>query len=473
MHQPAAAPVTVSRAALDRIPGPRGTALVGALRDLVRRPNDFLLELALRYGGVVCVPFPLETFILVSDADVIQHIFHQNHANYTKQTGRFRSLAEIMGYGLFTSDGDIWRRQRQRVQPAFHQDRLAAFERVVNVEVAAAIDEWRGLAANRTPVVLNHDMLRLSLLIIVKAMFGADIRGVLEPALEAFSRSHQFINPVSFVNLVDPPRRFKRIAPGFRAFERSLAVLHRVIQQIVDQRMREGSDKGDLLSMLIASRDEEAGEAMKAPEVRDEVMTMFMAGHETVALGLTWTFYLLSTHPTIRAGLQEEVDRVLGGRPPALQDLPRLNLTRMVIDEAMRLYPPGWAVDRRAERNDVLGGYEIPAGATVGISMYVVHRLPRYWTNPQGFDPWRFSPERSAGRPQYAYFPFGGGPRRCIGMRFALVQMQLMVAHLMHHFELDLLPGPPIAPKARLNFSPSRDIVVTVRPRVRPAVPSA
>jgi cytochrome P450 len=192
-------------------------------------------------------------------------------------------------------------------------------------------------------------------------------------------------------------------------------------------------------------------------------MTMFMAGHETVALGLVWSFYLLSTHPTVRRELQAEVGSVLQGRPPTLADLPRLNLTRMVIDEAMRLYPPGWGVDRRATNSDVLAGYAIPAGATIAISIYVVHRLPRYWTNPQGFDPWRFSPERSAGRPQYAYFPFGGGPRRCVGMRFALVQMQLMLAAIVQRFELDLQPGPPIAPRARLNFSPSRDIVVKLR----------
>ena len=466
MQQPAAPPVTFSRADLDRIPGPRGIELISALRNLVKRPQDFLLEMALKYGGIVCLPFPLETVILVSDADAIAHIFHHNHANYTKQTARFRAVAEIMGHGLFTTDGAVWRRQRQRVQPAFHQDRLAAFERVVRTEVDRAVEEWRRLAAERTPLVLNRDLLRLSMLIIVKAMFGADIRGVIEPALDAFDRSHRFINPVSFVNLLDPPRTVKRlIAPGFRTFERSLRLLHGVIQGIVDQRMRAGVDNGDLLSMLIASRDEEAGKAMNAPEVRDEVMTMFMAGHETVALGLTWSFYLLSTHPTIRRELQHEIDEVLGGRPPALEDLPKLNLTRMVIDESMRLYPPGWGVDRRAERSDVLGGYTIPAGATVGISMYVVHRLPRYWTNPQGFDPWRFSPERSAGRPPYAYFPFGGGPRRCIGMRFALIQMQLMLAHLMQHFELDLLPGPPIVPKARLNFSPLRDVIVTPRTR--------
>ena len=450
---------------LRKIPGPRGKELVGALRGLVNRPHEFLLELALRYGGVVCMPFPLETVIVVSDTDAIQHIFHQNHANYTKQTARFRSLAEIMGYGLFTTDGDVWRRQRQRVQPAFHHDRLAHFERVTAGEMAETAARWRQLAAAGAPVALNRELLRLSLPIIVKAMFGADIRGVVDPAVRAFQQAHTFINPTSLVNLIDPPRAMKRLAPGFRTFERSLTLLHGVIQQIVDERQRSGHDSGDLLSMLIAGRDEELGQSMTASEVRDEIMTMFMAGHETVALGLTWSLYLLSIHPTIRRQLQDEVATVLAGRDPTFADLPRLNLTRMVIDEAMRLYPPGWAIDRRSLGSDVLAGYTIPAGATIAISMYVVHRLPRYWSNPEGFDPWRFSPERSAGRPQYAYFPFGGGPRRCIGMRFALAQMQFLLAAIIQGFDVDLVPGPAIPPQARLNFSPSRDVMVMLTTR--------
>ena len=448
------------------IPGPRGKALVSATKALVQRPHDFLLELALQYGGIVCMPFPLETVIIVTDADAIQHIFHKNHANYSKQTARFRSLAEIMGYGLFTTDGDVWRRQRQRVQPAFHHDRLAHFEEVAMAETVETLASWRQLAATGAPIALNRELLRLTLLIIVKAMFGANIRGVLEPAVEAFEQAHTFINPVSLVNLLDPPRSVKRwVAPGFRGFEEALGVLHGVIQRIVDERQREGVDRGDLLSMLIAGRDEEAGDAMTAPQVQDEIMTMFMAGHETVALGLTWSVYLLSTHPTIRRQLQDELSTVLGGRDPQFADLADLHLTRMVIDEAMRLYPPGWAIDRLALGSDVLGGYTIPAGATVGIPMYAVHRLPRYWPNPEGFDPWRFTPERSAGRPQYAYFPFGGGPRRCIGMRFALVQMQLLLAAIVQQFDLDLVPGPPIKPRARLNFSPSRNVMMTLHPR--------
>ena len=394
----------------------------------------------------------------------------ENPHNYLKQTARFRALAEIMGEGLFTTDGDVWRRQRQRAQPAFHQDRLAHFERVVASETDKMLLQWRDRAANGRPFALNQELLSMSLLTIVKAMFGTDIGAVAQPAVAAFAQSHVFINPVSLVNLLDPPRAIRRIlAPGFAAFERSLRLLHGVIDQIIRERTREPIDTGDLLSMLIAGKDDESGNAMTERQVRDEVMTMFMAGHETVAIALTWTLYLLSHHPTTRRELTDEIDHLLAGRTPTIEDLPRLPFTRMVLEESMRLYPPGWGIDRLLAQNDMLGGYKIPAGTTIGISMYVVHRLPAYWTNPEGFDPHRFSPEASAGRPQYAYFPFGGGARRCIGMRFAMVQMQLVLAMIVQQFDVDLVPGPPVPPRPRLNFAPSRDVLVNLRLRTAAA----
>ena len=457
------------RATVD-IPGPRGLELVTALRALSRAAHEFLLDLALRYGPVVCMPFPGETVVLVSDPDAIQYIFHHNYSNYSKQTDRWQSFAQIIGKeGLFTTDGDAWRRQRQRVQPAFHQERLAHFERVVAAETSDMLGRWRQLAADDTPVALNREMLRLSLLTIVKAMFGTDIRGIVDPALKAFAQAHIFINPTSLVNLLHPPLPIRRIlAPGFRGFEEALRLLDGVIRRLVSERLKAGVDTGDLLSMLLASRDEEAGDAMSENQVRDEVMTMFMAGHETVAIALTWTCYLLSRYPATRRELQAELATALSGRGPTLADLPNLPLTRMVLEESMRLYPPAWGIDRRAEHSDVVGGYEIPAGAAIAISPYVVHHLPAYWNNPEGFDPSRFAPANSAGRPQYAYFPFGGGPRRCIGMRFAMAQMQLVLAAVLQQFELDLLPGPPISPRPILNFSPSRDVMMHLRLRPEP-----
>jgi cytochrome P450 len=449
------------------IPGPRGLELVAALRALSRAPHEFLLQLAMRYGPVVCMPFPRDTVIVVSDPHAIQYIFHNNYANYSKQTRRWQSFAQVIGKeGLFTTDGDAWRRQRQRVQPAFHQDRLAHFERVVASETHGMLGCWRRLAADGTPVAVNREMLRLSLLTIVKAMFGADIRAIVDPALKAFAQAHVFINPVSLVNLIQPPLPIRRIlAPGFRGFEEAIRLLDDVIRRIVAERRTQGMDTGDLLSMLLASRDEEAGDAMSESQVRDEVMTMFMAGHETVAIALTWTCYLLSRYPAARRELQAELATVLSGRVPTLDDIPRLPFTRMVLEESMRLYPPAWGLDRHAEHEDVVGGYEIPAGASMAISSYVVHRLPAYWRNPEGFDPSRFAPANSAGRPQYAYFPFGGGPRRCIGMRFAMAQMQLVLAMVLQQFELDLVPGPPIPPRPIVNFSPSRDVMMHLRLR--------
>jgi cytochrome P450 len=254
------------------------------------------------------------------------------------------------------------------------------------------------------------------------------------------------------------------IAPGFGEFERAFGLLDRLVEQIVSERLANPVDTGDLVSALMLNRDEDAGHTMNANQVRDEILTAFQAGHEPMAIGLTWACYLLSKYPATRVELQQEARRVLGGRIPSMEDLPKLTLNRMVIEETMRLLPPAWGIDRKAAQADELGGYAIPAGTIVGISSYVVHHLPAYWKNPEGFDPLRFTPENSAGRPTYAYLPFGGGPRRCIGFRFAMMQMQVILAALIQQVDLDLVPGPPVTPVPRLNLIPSRDFMMTVQP---------
>jgi cytochrome P450 len=212
---------------------------------------------------------------------------------------------------------------------------------------------------------------------------------------------------------------------------------------------------------------------MNARQVRDEVMTMFMAGHETTSIAVTWALYLLSVHPEVGRAVREEVRHAVGDRMPTGADLPHLNLTRMVVDEAMRLYPPAWGIDRRVAEPDVLGGYNIEAGATVAICIYAMHHHPKYWTDPEVFDPYRFSPERSAGRPTYAYLPFGGGPRRCVGLKIAQMQTQLMLASIVQQFELELEPGPPVTPRPVLNLPPARSVLMRARPAAPIGEPSA
>jgi cytochrome P450 len=240
-----------------------------------------------------------------------------------------------------------------------------------------------------------------------------------------------------------------------------------VVLQSIAERRRDGADRGDLLSMLLATRDEETGEGMTDRQLRDEVMTLMLAGHETTAMTLSWTLYLLSLHPAARRALQDEVDRVLAGRPPGTDDLPQLPYTRAVIEEAMRLYPPAWAVTRSVTAADEVDGFLIPAGSMTMLSPYATHRDPSLWQNPEGFDPDRFHATQDVDlpRPRYAYFPFGGGPHLCIGAGFAMMEAQILLATLVQRLRLDLVPGLPIELEPLVTLRPRHGIPMTVHPR--------
>ncbi len=462
--QAAVSPALEPRSAWREAPGPRGKELYGTLLHLKNRPVETLLDLALRYGPVVSMPFFRDPVVLVSSPEAIQYLLHQNYRNYQKTTERWKVFRELIGNGLLASDGDLWRRQRQRIQPAFHQERLALFESLLHAATTDVIGEWRRSARENKPIGLFREFLRLSLRIITEAMFGRDVREFEETALRAFAAAHVYINPMSLINLLELPVAVRRLLlPRFRQFETAFRQLDQIVNRMIAERRASGEDTGDFLSMLLKGRDEEQGETMNEAQVRDEVMGSFMAGHETTAVGLTWAFYLLSKNPVARRQLQAELSSVLGGRFPKMQDLPSLRFNRMVIDESMRIYPPAWGFDRKSLADDELGGYRIPAGSTVAICTYVMHHHPAYWENPEGFDPMRFSEERSAGRPEYSYLPFGGGPRRCIGNRFAMIQMQLILAAVTQNFELDLVPGAPIDVHPTVNLQPDRNFLMVVK----------
>lgn len=466
--QAAVSPALKPGAAWREAPGPRGKELYGALLQLKNRPVETLLDVALHYGPVVSMPFFRDPVVLVSSTEAIQYLLHQNYRNYQKTTERWKVFRELIGNGLLASDGDLWRRQRQRIQPAFHQERLALFENLLHGATTDVISEWRKAARENRPIAVFGELLRLSLRIITKAMFGRDVREFEETAIRAFAAAHVYINPMSLINLLELPVAVRRLfLPGFRKFETAFRQLDQIVNQIIAERRASGEDTGDFLSMLLVGRDEEHGERMDEAQLRDEVMGAFLAGHETTAIGLTWAFYLLSKNSVVRRQLQAEVSSVLGGRFPNMQDLPSLKYNRMVIEESMRLYPPAWGFDRKSIVDDELGGYRIPAGSTVAICTYVMHHHPAYWENPEGFDPLRFSEERSAGRPEYAYLPFGGGPRRCIGNRFAMIEMQLILAAVTQNFELNLVPGAPVNLRPMINLQPDRNFLMTVKDLAR------
>lgn len=464
---------TTSRART--IPGPAGLEKWRLVPRLVSRPHECLASLARQYGGLVLIAFPTEQSVLVSNAEYLEHVFHANNRNYDKQTPRWATLRQLWGDGLLTADGDHWRRQRQRIQPAFHQACLQNFAAIAVEESQRMARAWAASAAAGAPRDVYPDMLQVAVRTVTRAMFGADLDAQTDLVIRAVGDTHDYINPVSLANMFHLPIAVRRLTvPGFRRFHDALRTIHHVFDEIIRRRAAAATPRADLLGMMMAAADEETSQVMSLDELHDEMITMLMAGHETTGIATAWSWYWLSQRPDVQRELQAEVDRVLGGRPATFEDLPQLHYTKMVFQEAMRLNPPIWGIERRAREEDLIDGYRIPRGATVITSPYVMHRHPDYWDEPEEFKPLRFLPEEEKKRPQYAYFPFGGGPRRCVGFRVGLLEGQLMLATFAQSFTVRLTPGHPVEPNPRVNMPPRYGLPMILEPRTAAAaVPAA
>ncbi len=312
------------------------------------------------------------------------------------------------------------------------------------------LDQWQDFATREQPLDIAAEMLRLTLRIVGQTLFHIDLSDkthIVGQAVTTVNKLHSDYMYAPFPPLHIPTPRNRRLQVSYRA-------LDQVVRGIITNRRSHNTDTGDLLSMLLLARDEETGQGMDDQQVRDEVITLLIAGYETVSTALTWTWYLLSQYPDVERQLHTELDTVLGGHLHMVEHLPRLSYTRMVLEEALRLYPPAWIFGRKAIAEDEIGGYFIPANSMIVLSPYMTHRHPAFWGNPEVFEPERFTPERSAGRPHYAYFPFGGGPRVCIGNNFALMEMQLILATVAQRYKLRLVPGHTVEPEALLSLHP-------------------
>jgi cytochrome P450 len=325
----------------------------------------------------------------------------------------------------------------------------------------AMLDRWQ-TQPDGQPLWVDREMMQLTLRVAGKALFGVDLVGESHALGEAFTHTSEFVNyrlgaPFP-APLFIPTRRN-------REFRRAAQTLDRTIYALIRERRHSGEDQGDLLSMLMQARDEDTGESLNDEQVRNEIALMMFAGHETTAVTLTWTFYLLSGHPEVERQLHAELADVLGGRAPTIQDLPDLRYTRMVIEESMRLYPPAWGVARQSVQADEIGGYHIPADAGLSLIINNVHRDPRWWPDPENFDPERFTPERSPDRPSFAYLPFGGGPRLCIGNQFAMTEAQMVLATIAQRYKLRLVPGHPVRPNPIFVLRTSHGLPMTLERR--------
>jgi cytochrome P450 len=431
-----------STAMMDTLaPGPKPSLLEAFSYRPGRDPLAFFSNLARTYGDVVAYRLGGERLIFVNDPQHIKDVLVTHHRNFTKGRALQRTK-RLLGEGLLTSEGATHLRQRRLMQPAFHRDRIAMY---ADTMVAYADRTRRGWREGATRDVAQ-EMNRLTLSIVGKTLFDADVESqaaevgaALTGVMETF-----WMTMLPFSDLLE-----HLPVPKLRRARAARAQLDAIIYGMIAERRRSDRDHGDLLSMLLSAQDEEAEGAagrMSDVQVRDEAMTIFLAGHETTANALTWTWYLLSNAPGVEARLHAEVDRALQGRLPRVDDLARLPFVERVVTESMRLYPPAWIIGRRAIGEYALGPYRVPPRTILVMSPFVTQRDGRFYENPERFDPDRWTPDFRAALPKFAYFPFGGGPRQCIGESFAWMELVLLVATIAQRWRLRLVPGHPVVP---------------------------
>jgi cytochrome P450 len=440
-------------------PGPKSFIPGLQLLAFSRGPLEFLTNVARRYGDVARFTNGTQDYFMLNHPDYIRDVLVTHNADFMKGRGLQRAK-RLLGEGLLTSEPPLHRRQRRLAQPAFHRQRIASYaSMMVDYSLRMERERWRDGQA----LDIAQEMMHLTLAIVGKTLFDTDteaeaeeVREALTATMESFSR---FMLP--FTELLD-----RLPLPATRRFQRARVRLDAIIYRMIDERRRSGEDRGDLLSMLIMAQDEEEdGAGMTDEQLRDEAMTIFLAGHETTANALTWTWYLLSQHEDVEAKLHAEVDAVLGERPPVAEDLPQLRYTEMVLAESMRLYPPAWILGRRALKDYEVGGFRLPAGSIVVLSPYVMHRDERYFPDPSRFDPERWTPEAKEARPPFSYFPFGGGPRRCIGEGFAWMEGILVIATLSRLWRMRLVPGHVVETRPVVTLRPKHGMRMTLERR--------
>lgn len=439
------------------VPAVRGRQRAGLLRVLFGDRLTMLRRFAEAAGPIGSIRFGTRTIVLVNAPDLVHEVLVTQAGAFHKGPALSIYSRPLLGNGLLTSEDDFHRRQRGLVSPAFAHRRVAGYAAGMVTAAERLQANWK----NGETLDVAQEMTRLTLGIVGKTLFDADVLGHADDVGRALTVAMRY-----FVDVIRSPLRlpFAWIPPWKRDVKAALAHLDATIYGLIEARRASGEDAGDLLSLLLLARDaENGGAAMEPKQVRDEAMTLFLAGHETTANALAWTWYLLARHPQIYARVQEEAGAVLAGRPPAFDDLARLPYALQVLKEAMRLYPPAYALARQALRDVVVGGYCVPRGAIVLISPYLLHHDPARFPDPETFDPSRFTPEAESARPRHAYLPFGGGPRVCVGAAFALMEGHLLLATLAQRVTFLLAePGRRIAPEPLITLRPKGGVPVVV-----------
>ena len=438
-------------------PGPKGHPILGVMREFNNDSLGFITRCR-KFGDVVRSRFLYVHAYFLYNADDIEALLTTKAKSFRK-AGSLRSpfFARLVGNGLVTSEGDFWRRQRRLAQPAFHRQRISTYGEVMVDYAQRAIDKWRP----GEEIDISKDMTRLTLEIVVKTLFDADVSNDADHVGAMLSEVVKpFASQATLKWILDN----RLPTPSHRRYFKAVSEIDRIVFRIISDRRASKSDEGDLLSMLLQAQDDD-GSQMNDAQLRDEVMTLFLAGHETTALALSWSWYLLATHPEAEAKFHAEIDEVLQGRVPTVDDLRKLTYTEMIAKEAMRLYPPAYAVGREALEDTEIGGFRVPKGSQVFAFQWVTQRDERYFERPDKFEPERWTPERSERLPKYAYFPFGGGPRQCIGNYFAMMEVVLLLATIGQRFRFSLAPNHKVEVLPVLSLRPKNGIRAVVGKR--------
>lgn len=434
-----------------------GLPIVGNAVSYLRDPLGFLQRTKEKHGDFVVLRLLGIEASLVSDPSDIERVLITEHRKVKKD--RFtRDLSRVLGQGLLTSEGDHWRRQRRLAQPAFHRSRIAGYASLMAEATEERLEGWKAGA----PLCVHDEMMQLTRDIVCRTLFGAGASPEMSAVNEALEAvMDRFADPLFniFPNLDKLP------LPLSRRYHRALRTLDDVVYRLIRQRRADDVDTGDLLSMLLAARDED-GSRMSDEQVRDEIMTIFLAGHETTAIALSWTFYLLSSHPDECRRLGEEARRVLGDRRATIDDLPNLPIAESVVSESMRLYPPAWVIGREVQEPFTLRGHRFERGDQIWLSQWVVHRDGRYFDAPEAFRPSRWEGGLAKRLPKFAYFPFGGGPRLCIGNSFAMAEATIILAMIAARYRLVLEPGQRIRPFPSVTMRPKPAVRVRLERRL-------
>lgn len=421
---------------------------------IMRDPLHFLLEMSHQYGDSVSFNLPDEKARLLNHPDLIEYVLLTNNKNFNKKTPQFETFRYVAGNGLLNSDGSFWLRQRRIVQPAFHQRKIARMVDVMQAESMNKCKQWEKSAAQKKIIDMEQEMLQLTLGITLKALFHVDISG---REAELVKTIEEMLGYVMFRAQV-----MVRVSPGWplpvnRRYRAALQRLDQLVYDMISARRQAAEPIDDVLSLLLEARDED-GNPLQDGLIRDEIVTLIIAGYETAASGMTWLWHLLDANPDAAHRLRLELNQVLNGRSPNLADFPKLSYLNQVIKEGWRLYPPSWVISRAVMEDDVIGNEPIAAGTLIIISPYTMHRHAHFWPSPEQFEPERFELEKANGRSRFAYIPFGGGPRLCIGNTFAEMETMIIMATLAQHFRPSLISGHQVKTRALVTIRPKNGL---------------